>query len=460
LGAFGVAKSLAISSPIYWLCMKRLDTNLAEQFAHSIAQTQEDRDVVQLSFGIDGNSIFRTAQLGAISHRTCLQVSSESQDLVTQLDLGLDAVFDLAWLKCGQTLSVPTSSKVLTAVDLFCGVGGISFGLQEAVGALGMGLEVVLANDVMASALSTFKENHPTRFLSNVSVEELFDGSFGSELSETEAQVVSQVGAVDILVGGPPCQGHSDLNNHTRRNDPKNELYWKMARAAEVLKPKVVLIENVPGARHDKTGVVLRTEEALSSLGYHLQRISLNAVDFGVAQSRKRFFLLATKSLLPAERIIRLSTSKRPLRWAIEDLLHGYDSGSTFDSSATHSATNQRRIDYLFENQLFELPDSERPDCHRLKPHSYNSVYGRMRWDAPAPTITGGFGSTGQGRFVHPICRRTLTPHEAARVQFFPDHFQFVNDKRRELQQTIGNAVPPKIGYVIGLAVLPLLLID
>jgi DNA (cytosine-5)-methyltransferase 1 len=83
----------------------------------------------------------------------------------------------------------------------------------------------------------------------------------------------------------------------------------------------------------------------------------------------------------------------------------------------------QRRVDYLFDHDLFDLPNSERPPCHRDKMHTYNSVYGRLQWDRPAPTITGGFDTMGRGRFVHPRFRRPLTPREGARLQGFPDWF-------------------------------------
>jgi DNA (cytosine-5)-methyltransferase 1 len=129
-------------------------------------------------------------------------------------------------------------------------------------------------------------------------------------------------------------------------------------------------------------------------------------------------------------------------------------SDAVFDQAAVHSETNKLRIDYLFDHDLHELPDHVRPDCHRLKKHSYNSVYGRMRWDEVAPTITTGFGSTGQGRFVHPLRRRTLTPHEAARIQFIPDFFDFGNSQRRQLQEMIGNAVPPKLSFMLALELL------
>jgi DNA (cytosine-5)-methyltransferase 1 len=143
----------------------------------------------------------------------------------------------------------------------------------------------------------------------------------------------------------------------------------------------------------------------------------------------------------------------RSVSWAISDLLDRVETGP-FDTPAKHSATNQARIEYLFSNALYELPDDQRPDCHRLKAHSYKSVYGRLRPDEPAPTITTGFGSTGQGRFVHPTLPRTLTPHEAARVQFIPDFFDFGDERRGALQDMIGNAVPPKISYLLALELL------
>jgi DNA (cytosine-5)-methyltransferase 1 len=146
----------------------------------------------------------------------------------------------------------------------------------------------------------------------------------------------------------------------------------------------------------------------------------------------------------------RNEVDPRPISWALSAIENCYDSNSTFDSSAVHSKENQRRIEYLFKNDLYELPNSQRPPCHRDKAHSYVSVYGRMHWDQVAPTITGGFGSTGQGRFVHPKHPRTLTPHEACRLQFVPDFFRFPsNVGRRSMQQIIGNAAPPKLSQVL-----------
>lgn len=228
-----------------------------------------------------------------------------------------------------------------------------------------------------------------------------------------------------------------------------------MARAAKKLSPSLILIENVPGVKHSKSNVVERTLKSLNELGYKLHHVVLNAADFGVAQSRKRHFVLGTKGNIETVKatIEALKKSRRNVLWAIDDLRT--PSGSTaFDTSAKHSETNQKRIQYLFKHNLHELPDSQRPDCHKLKSHTYKSVYGRMYPDKPSPTITSGFGSTGQGRFVHPNEPRTLTPHEAARVQFFPDWFNFGNAQRRNLQKLIGNAVPPKLGYALTLALI------
>jgi DNA (cytosine-5)-methyltransferase 1 len=103
---------------------------------------------------------------------------------------------------------------------------------------------------------------------------------------------------------------------------------------------------------------------------------------------------------------------------------------------------------YLVNKGVYRLPDRMRPDCHKDGNHTYASVYGRLNWDEPAQTITGGFISPGQGRFVHPSLPRTLTPHEAARLQFFPDFFDFSNvEKRTALAEMIGNAVPMKLSY-------------
>ena len=143
----------------------------------------------------------------------------------------------------------------------------------------------------------------------------------------------------------------------------------------------------------------------------------------------------------------------RSVSWAIGDLVNR-DAAGIFDSASNHSAHNIERINYLFEHDLYDLPANLRPKCHQKK-HSYKSMYGRLDANQPAQTITTGFGSPGQGRFIHPSKRRTLTPHEAARLQCFPDFFNFSSVKTRtSLSTMIGNAVPMQLSYIFAMELL------
>jgi DNA (cytosine-5)-methyltransferase 1 len=221
-------------------------------------------------------------------------------------------------------------------------------------------------------------------------------------------------------------------------------------RFAETFRPRFILIENVQGIRHDRMGSLAEAKQHLRRLDYSFKDGLVRAEQVGVPQTRRRYFLFATtQAARPFDGITSQNKEcVRTIGWAIADLTVPAKS-TVFDTASDHSDENKRRIDYLFDHDLYELPDKERPDCHRSGGHRYASVYGRMRWDRPAPTITTGFGSAGQGRFVHPKFRRTLTPHEAARIQFFPDFFRFGERGRRQYQELIGNAVPPKLAYAV-----------
>lgn len=355
------------------------------------------------------------------------------------------AGFEYSWLRSSTRPRATSPTRTIRCADLFCGVGGLSTGLSEAAWSLEVGVEHVLASDSDAGLLACFGQNFQPRHSQDAPLETLVDGELGSAPTASERHLRDQLGELDLVLAGPPCQGHSDLNNHTRRNDPRNALFLRVVRFAEVCRPGAILIENVPGVLRDHGKVVAKARSWLDQLGYQVDAGVIRADELGVPQARRRFFLLASRDGSPSM-VAAVGRARRPLRpvtWAIDDL---DESGEgVFDTSASHSAENRRRIAFLFENELYDLPDSERPPCHREKAHSYQAVYGRMHPDRPAPTITVGFGSTGQGRFVHPLKPRTLTPHEAARVQSFPDWFDFSGLKRGQLQKAIGNAVPPKM---------------
>lgn len=403
----------------------------------------------------DSKFIIRTVQIG--KHKGLTSLPNPFQSVASCHNLDLAAIFDKAWLTSVTRPKSTDNGPQIRAVDLFAGCGGLSLGVREAVIALGGRFEAVFASDTDEGALSIYSANLSPEMVSALPIEESLEFDLSARLTRNERELQEHCKQVDFLIGGPPCQGHSDLNNHTRRDDPRNELYAIMGRAATVFRPHYIIIENVIGVRHSSSNVVQRTIDHLNFLGYQTLSIMLNAASYGVAQIRKRHFTLAMAG--SPERLYRtlsmLQRSERSVMWAIDDLVDEADlNNELFRTAAKHSATNEKRIQYLFDNELYELPDAQRPDCHRLKPHAYNSVYGRMRPGSQAPTITSGFGSTGQGRFVHPYKKRTLTPHEAARIQFFPDWFMFQNLGRRQLQQYIGNAVPPKLGYVLALSLL------
>lgn len=381
----------------------------------------------------------------------------EQLDFLENYTTDDSAGLDLKWLLGKVRPPYEEHPDKIAVVDLFAGCGGLSLGVAEGCRYLGYGTVHKWACEIDEEAASVFVKNLRPETISTNPIEETFELDLASDLTEKELVLRGKLGRIDMLIGGPPCQGHSDLNNHTRRNDPRNQLYAVMARAASALDPKHVIIENVPGVKHSADGVVYLTERALKDMGYAVSSFVLNAKNFGVAQNRKRHFTIASKFNLSDIHLLidSMVQDERPLHWAISDIVdEATVAQSPFSTSAVHSSTNKKRIQYLFDHDLYELPDHQRPDCHRLKKHSYKSVYGRMYPDRPAPTITRGFGSTGQGRFVHPMRQRSITPHEAARIQFLPDWFDFGDTARRKLQMLIGNAVPPKFGFVLATALI------
>lgn len=365
--------------------------------------------------------------------------------------------FDIEWLKLKHrpTLSVANPKK-LNLVDLFCGMGPMTLGVVEAGRCLGLEITPVFAVDFETDAANHYRQNFPSARVENCDIFDFIDGNFGEDISEKEKGLLKDLPRVDFLIGGPPCQGFSDLNNHTRRDDPRNTLIFRMVRFAELTQPEYIIIENVQGIRHDKKNALGVAKKNLQKLGYHLHDNLLMASDFGVAQNRRRYLLVATKTDLPSYNLSEYARSApTSCMWAFGDLMDYDGVKDTFNTPATLFQVNQRRLDYLFEHGLYELPNHLRPKCQQSESNRYTSVYSRMYPDKPAPTITSGFGSIGQGRFGHPLVNRTITPHEAARIQFIPDFFHFIpGTKRVSFQKMIGNAVPPKLTYILALEIL------
>lgn len=363
-----------------------------------------------------------------------------------------------------------TYERRLRAVDLFCGAGGLALGLAQLAAELGTRVVTELVADSDAGAVAVYATNHDTRIRFTKSVASLIDyrvrgraadASFVYPPEILDPRLAESVNGVDVVMAGPPCQGHSNLNNRTRRSDRRNTFYLTVPAFAIAADARMAIIENVPEVEHDDRQVVDTAQRLFEAAGYGVVRGTLRADAMGWPQTRRRSFLVARRDAAPipldivAE--VLADAEPRTLEWAIGDLVDR-DCCGVMDAASEMSPENRERVDWLFDNGEYDLPNAQRPECHRGGT-TYGSVYGRMRSDKPAPTITTGFMTPGRGRYVHPTRRRTLTPREAARIQGFPDTYRFVADpryppKRKDLAKWIGDAVPMPLGYGAALSAL------
>ena len=400
-------------------------------------------------------------RLGDLDHETVVA------DLADE-GLAAEAAWWQSLLRGEHPLSAEHPSPI-RIVDAFCGPGGLALGVKSAIEALGRTAEFAAIVDTDVTALEIHRHNLGARRHIAASAASLVDfhvldvgnaATFGYEPEVVHGELL-KAGRVDMFIAGPPCQGHSNLNNHTRRADPRNDLYITSVALGVALGAKMIVIENVPTVQNSHSDVVATAGGLLTSSGYGTSMAVLKADELGAAQRRTRHFLIGVRNRnldtdYLAKASSRLSAPAMPVSWAIGDLLD-IQSSRFIDTVPTLTPVNLDRIDYLFNNNLFDLPDDQRPDCHK-NGTTYTAVYGRMHWDRPAQTITTGFGTPGQGRYIHPLRRRVITPHEAARLQGFPDWFDFeppqLAVRRKYLSKWIGDAVHPALGYAVGLSVL------
>jgi len=350
-----------------------------------------------------------------------------------------------------------TESGVFTYIDLFCGGGGLSLGVHDSLNFFGFNTKLAIASDLDNKALNLVKKQFKPLYSINDDVSKLvkytIDHSgkikdFIFQPDFDDLRIKNLKGKVKLLVGGPPCQGHSKLNNKTKGFDNRNDLYYVMPAFAVGLNIPYVVIENVESIKDSNEDVAGISTEIFKTHGYFVYQRNLSSVDYGVAQTRGRHFLIASKKPLPnldnfienlkCEDYISFDDINRDIPPLSID-------NKELESESEYSEENINRINYLHDNDLYNLPAKERPVCHQ-EGHSYSAVYGRIYPERPTSTITTGFFSPGRGRYIHPHERRAINAREAGRIQAFPDyywrHAPEIGFLKAQYAKIIGDAVP------------------
>lgn len=337
----------------------------------------------------------------------------------------------------------------VSVVDLFCGIGGLTKGLELA------GLNVLAGIDLDESCRFAYERNNRAKFIvgdvSAISVEQLITLYPPEDMR--------------ILVGCAPCQPFSKYTQRYRKGgykDKKWRLLYSFSDLIDAIQPSVVSMENVPELSKEK--IFEDFVYHLESIGYYCSWSTVYCPDYGVPQRRKRLVLLA--SLLGSINLITplyAKDSYKTVRDAISHLTPLRD-GECDPEDVIHCTTkmtniNLRRIQHSVPGGTWkDWTNDLQLECHKRESgKSYGAVYGRMCWDEPSPTITTQFYGYGNGRFGHPEQDRALSYREGALLQSFPANYQFVEEgvpfNRRELGIHIGNAVPVELGRAIGISI-------
>ncbi len=341
----------------------------------------------------------------------------------------------------------------LTAIDAFAGAGGLTVGLKRA------GFGVVAAVEIEPHSFATYKANHPEvkclkQDIATVS---------GGDLLE-----LAGVERVDLLAGCPPCQGFSSLTaKHRDREDPRNKLVLEMVRLTKEVRPRAIMMENVPGFAQKGGALYRQLRARLQELDYRLTDGVLQVADYGVPQFRRRFVLLGGRGFeiaLPEATHGSSSTAGRAAWRTVRDAIGEMPEPVTMALARARGRVertdwhivrklrrdNRERIKVARQGETWlHIPEHLRPACHRDGYVGFTNVYGRMEWDRPSPTITGGCTTLSKGRFGHPEAERTISVREAALLQTFPFHYRFDTPYMEYVCNMIGNALPCDFAEVL-----------
>ena len=332
------------------------------------------------------------------------------------------------------------------AFDMFCSIGGLTYGLQKA------GIMVNAGLDIDGSCRYAYEKNCKTTFIE----------ADIREISFSDVSRYFENAKYRVLVGCAPCQPfslHTVKFKHSQR-DPRWYLIDEFLRIILEGKPEIVSMENVP--RLMDQPIYNKFKLVLANAGYKISDGVVSCSDFGVPQTRRRLILLASllgKVDMPKPESLKPKTVRQAIG-KLESLEHGQSSEvDPLHTCSRLKPINLKRIQTSKPGGSWrDWPSSLLPDCYKKKSgSSYVSVYGRMRWDMPAPTLTTQFYRYGTGRFGHPEQDRALSLREGALLQTFPEHYQFFPPEGKgsftEIGRHIGNAVPPFLASAIGKAI-------
>jgi DNA (cytosine-5)-methyltransferase 1 len=389
------------------------------------------------------------------------------------------------------------STQRLNVIDLFCGTGGFSKGFENTGH-----FKTVFGIDLLPHAVETFKLNHADAH------------GVAADMRDFPAERVAQdfglrPGDVDVIIGGPPCQGFSSIRPHrgTNHDDPRNDLFLNFAHYVDFYRPKMFVLENVVGLATHKAGLTVEAmQEAFDGVGYETDWRILNAAHYGVPQKRERLVMLGVERggflSFPAPTHAGGKGMGRTIGYHKRERMHGIEQGTLFggvlpdlppaltvadaiddlprigsggmateydqpprtEFQAARRARAGGRLELHYStrhsDKMMEIIRHSGPNISFIPPHlitsGFSSCYSRLAADEPSVTITVNFVHPASNRCIHPTLDRALTPREGARLQSYDDDFKFAGNRAQIVKQ-IGNAVPPLLGRAIGAHVAALL---
>ena len=333
-------------------------------------------------------------------------------------------------------------TKKIVAIDLFCGIGGLTYGIQKS------GIEVIAGVDIDESCKYAYEKNNKGVFI-HKSVSEIEGEEINKFFKEAD---------IKILMGCAPCQPFSNYRKNKNNKDKHKDWYLlnEFLRIIEITNPDIISMENVPTLKKEK--IFLKFYTSLKNMGYYVNYEIHDAQNYGVPQRRNRLLLLASK--FGEINFIKIKRKKVTVYDAIKNLTP-IKAGEIDKKDFIHRASklnslNLERIKNSIPGKTWDIwPSNIIPRCYKRKTgQTYKSVFGRMKWDDVAPTLTTQFYNYGTGRYGHPEQDRAISIREGAILQSFPKNYKFIETfkdfKLTEIARHIGNAVPPKLAEYIG----------